>query len=695
MAQRFYFLLLLLIFLVNLICFSSQQELSFVFNGFDQDQAGDELLLDGFARIQSPERVLQLTDGTTKQKGHAFFNRPFDFGSASSQSLSFFTHFVCALVPKTGVYGGHGIAFVLSSSNNLKKASANSYLGLFNRSTDGSPSSHILAIELDTVKSPETDDMDSNHVGIDENSIQSVVSASASYYSDRERKNISLLLLSGDPIQVWIDYEDTLLNVTLAPRREQKPSKPLLSRTTNLTAIFPDQRAFLGFSAATGSVISNQYILGWSFSRSRVLLQSLDISKLPIVPLFTEPDKTTSLLPFSEISLSLLIIVLLVILALIVITVLGGCYLYRRKKYAEVREPWEKEYGPLRYSYESLYKATKGFNKDGRLGKGGFGEVYKGSLPLVGDIAVKRLSHNAEQGMKQFVAEVVTMGSLQHKNLVPLLGYCRRKGELLLVSKYMEGGSVDQYLFNGDKPPLSWSQRLAILRDIASALCYLHTGASQVVLHRDIKASNVMLNENFQAFLGDFGMARFDDHGANLSATAAVGTIGYMAPELISTGTSTKTDVYAFGAFMLEVTCGRRPFDPEMPVEKRHLVKWVCECWRKHSLIDATDTRLRGNFTLEEVEMVLKLGLLCTSTIPEARPNMEKVVQYINRDQALPDFSPDTPGIGVSTPMVMGIPGLAITSSSVTSSVSVPLVSPPSPNNSMFISHTILNGDGR
>ncbi|KAL9293902.1 putative protein kinase RLK-Pelle-L-LEC family [Arabidopsis thaliana] len=671
MAQRFYLLLLLLIFLVNLICFSSQQDLSFVFNGFDQDQAGDELLLDGFARIQSPERVLQLTDGTTQEKGSCLLQ------PSIRVRFSFIS---------PGVDGGHGIAFVLSSSNDFRKADPSQYLGLFNISTNGSPSSHVLAVELDTVQSAEFDDIDNNHVGIDVNSLQSVFSASASYYSNREGKNISLLLLSGDPIQVWIDYEDTQLNVTLAPLREQKPSKPLLSRTTNLTAIFPDRRAFLGFSAATGSLISNQYILGWSFSRSRVLLKSLDISK---------PHITSSFLFFLETRFYLLILVLLVILALIVIAILGGCYLYRRKKYAEVREPWEKEYGPLRYSYESLYKATKGFNKDGRLGNGGFGEVYKGSLPLVGDIAVKRLSHNAEQGMKQFVAEVVTMGSLQHKNLVPLLGYCRRKGELLLVSKYMEGGSVDQYLFNGDKPPLSWSQRLAILRDIACALCYLHTGVSQVVLHRDIKASNVMLNENFQAFLGDFGMARFDNHGANLSATAAVGTIGYMALELISTGTSTKTDVYAFGAFMLEVTCGRRPFDPEMPVEKRHLVKWVCECWMKHSLIDATDTRLRGNFTLEEVEMVLKLGLLCTSTIPEARPNMEKVVQYINRDQALPDFSPDTPGIGVSTPMVMGIPGLAITSSSVTSSVSVPLVSPPSPNNSMFISHSILNGDGR
>ncbi|KAL1197277.1 putative L-type lectin-domain containing receptor kinase I.1 [Cardamine amara subsp. amara] len=556
-----------------------------------------------------------------------------------SLSLSQLISFALVSLAKPGVPSGQGIAFVLSSSRDLREADQVGSLGLLNRSTDGSPSSHILAVELDTTQSAEFEDIDNNHVGIDVNSLQSVESASASYYSDIKRKNKSLKLLSGDPIQVWIDYKDSLLNVTLAPLRNQKPSKPLLSRSINLTAIFPDRKAFVGFSASTGALISNQYILGWSFSRSGVLLRRLSISNLPTVPRF--PKKTSPSLP--------LLIALLVLLALIGMAVLGGVYLHRRKKYAEVKEPWEKEYGPLRYSYESLYKATRGFHKDGRLGEGGFGEVYKGTLPLIGDIAVKKLSHDAEQGMKQFVAEVVTMGSLQHKNLVPLLGYCRRKGELLLVSKYMEGGSVDQYVFHDDKPALSWSQRIAILRDIASTLCYLHTGATQVVLHRDIKASNVMLNGNLQGFLGDFGMARFHDHGTILSATAAVGTIGYMAPELTSNGTSTKTDVYAFGAFMLEVTCGRRPFDPEMAVEKRHLVKWVCECWRKGSLVDPIDTRLRGKFVPEEVEIVLKLGLLCTSIVPESRPNMEQVVQYINSHQKLPEFSPNFPGIGVST----------------------------------------------
>ncbi|CAG7862328.1 unnamed protein product [Brassica rapa] len=673
MAQRLH-LLLSIIFFLNLIRFSSQQGLSFVYNGFNQDKG--YIRLDGVARIHNTDGLLQLTDDTTLQKGHAFFTRPFDFGS--DQPLSFSTHFVCALVPKPGAGdGGHGTVFVLSSSMDLTQADPTQYLGLINMSSNGY---QILAVELDTVKTAEFDDMDNNHVGIDENSLHSVVSASASYYSDREGTNKSLTLLSGDPIHVWIDYEGTLLNVTLAPLIiDEKPSKPLLSRNINLTSIFPARKAFVGFSASTGTLVSYQYILGWSFSTSSNSLKSLDVSKLPTVPHPKMiPKKTSPPL-----------IILMVILALIVMAVLGGVCEYRRRKYAEVKEPWEKPYGPLRYSYKSLYKATGGFSKDGRLGKGGFGEVYKGTMPLGGDIAVKRLSHGAEQGMKQFVAEVVTMGSLQHKNLVPLLGYCGRKGELLLVSKYMEGGSVDQYLFQDDKPPLSWSQRLAILRDIAAALCYLHTGASQVVLHRDIKASNVMLNGNLQGFLGDFGMARFDD---NLSATAAVGTIGYMALELTSTGTSTRTDVYAFGAFMLEVACGRRPFDPEMPVEKRHLVKWVCECWRKGSLVDAVDTRLRGKFSLGEVETVLKLGLLCTCIVPDSRPTMEHVVQFINRHQTLPDFSPDTPGIGVSTPVLTRIHSLAITSTSETSS---PSVSSSSANNSMFISHTIIYGDGR
>ncbi|XP_010443826.1 PREDICTED: putative L-type lectin-domain containing receptor kinase I.11 [Camelina sativa] len=672
-AEKLY--LILLIFFNHLIClYSQQQEAGFVYNGFGQAQA--DLHLDGAAKVLFPGGLLQLTNASTQQMGHAFFKKPFKF--YSSKKISFSTHFVCALVPKPGADGGHGIAFVVSSSIDFTQADPTQYLGLFNISTNGSPSSQLLAIELDTVESAEFDDVDKNHVGIDVNSLNSVESASASYFSDTKGKKQSIKLLSGDPIQVWVDYEGTLLNVTVAPLRIQKPNHPLLSRSINLTDIFPDQRLFFGFSAATGSLVSYQYILGWSFSRSRTLLQRLDFSKLPQIPYPRAKKEQTSPL----------LITLLLLLVLMMLVALGGIYLYRRKKYAEVREEWEKEYGPHRFSYRALYKATKGFDQDGRLGKGGFGEVYRGTLPSVGDIAVKRVCHDAKQGMKQFVAEVVTMGSLKHRNLVPLLGYCRRKGELLLVSEYMSNGSLDQYLFHGKNPALSWPQRLVILKDIASALNYLHTGANQVVLHRDIKASNIMLDSEFNGRLGDFGMARFEDYGDSLPATAAVGTMGYMAPELTTMGTSTRTDVYAFGAFMLEVTCGRRPLDPKIPAETRHLTKWVCDCWRRDSIVEAIDTRLGGEYSEEETEMVLKLGLLCTNVFAESRPTMEQVIQLINQNLPLPNFSPDSPGIGVSTPVLLD---------SVFNSRSslAPSSSPPSPHNSMFVTHTITYGDGR
>ncbi|KAL1203273.1 L-type lectin-domain containing receptor kinase I.3 [Cardamine amara subsp. amara] len=653
---------------VHLICHSSQQETGFVYNGFDQA----DLFIDGLTRIL-PDGLLQLTNATEFQMGHAFFKQPFDFDPSST--LSFYTHFVCALVPPTfGVDSGHGIAFVVSPSTDLSYEEQAQFLGVFSNETSSS-SSHLLAIELDSVYSVGVDKLENPHVGIDVYSPKSIESALPSYFSSVLGKNESINLLSGEPIQVWVDYDGSLLNVSLAPMEVQKPNLPLMSTAINLSEIF-QEKMYVGFSAATAKLTSNQYILGWSFSRSKELLQTLDLSKLPQAPPVPRKEKQKKQVP-------LVFIVLVILLVVLVLMVLGGAYWYRRNKYAEVREPWEKEYGPHRFSYKSLYKATNGFCKDGRVGKGGFGEVYKGTLPLSRHIAVKRLSHDAEQGMKQFVAEVITMGNLEHRNLVPLLGYCRRKGELLLVSEYMPNGSLDQYLFHGQNPSPTWLQRIFILKDIASALSYLHTGTKQVVLHRDIKSSNVMLDSEFNGRLGDFGMAKFHDHGANLSATAAVGTIGYMAPELITMGTSTKTDVYAFGVFVLEVTCGRRPVELVLPIEKQSLVKWVCECWKQASLLETRDPRLGRDFSSKEVEMVLKLGLLCTNAMPESRPAMGQVVQYLNRDLPMPKFSPSTPGIGAFMPVSMQASSAIGVSILRNSSVS------------LFVSHTILDGHGR
>ncbi|KAF8082753.1 hypothetical protein N665_0809s0054 [Sinapis alba] len=663
-------LVLGMVLMIYCVCSSFQQEPPFVYNGFDQ--AGNHLHLDGGARILPHGGALQLTNETLRQMGHAFLQQPIDY--KASEPVSFSTHFVCALLP-AGYPSGHGMAFVVSHSTDFSHAEPTRFFGIFNTSSNGSSSTQVLAIELDISLAPELKDISDNHVGIDVNSAVSKLSANASYFSDKEGRNIDIKLLSGDPIQVWVDYQGTTLNVTLAPLKVQKPSRPLLSSTSiNLTEIVQGRRMFFGFSGATGSIMSYQYILGWSFSKTMATLQSIDISKLPKV--HHPSNKQTA--P------SLALDALLSLIAFLVLGLLFGAYMYRRNLYAEVREEWEKEYGPLRFSYKSLHKATKGFSKNEFLGRGGFGEVYKGTLSKSREVAVKRVSHDGEEGMKQFVAEIVCMRSLKHRSLVPLLGYCRRKRELLLVSEYMPNGSLDHYLFDHNKTSLPWWRRLAILKDIASALSYLHTEADQVVIHRDIKAANVMLDAELNGRLGDFGMSRLYDRGVEPTTTAAVGTVGYMAPELITMGPSTGTDVYAFGVFLLEVTCGRRPVESTLSAEKRFLITWVCDCWRRSSLIDAKDPRL-VEFSSQEVERVLKLGLLCANLAPEGRPTMEQVVQYVNGNMTLPEFWPHSPGIGVLTPMALSPARITIPSLSLSSSS----------NHSMFVTHSVVYGSGR
>ncbi len=203
----------------------------------------------------------------------------------------------------------------------------------------------------------------------------------------------------------------------------------------------------------------------------------------------------------------------------------------------------------------------------------------------------------------------------------------------------MPNGSLDKFLYGNENTNLNWFQRFRILKGIASGLLYLHEEWEQVVLHRDVKASNVLLDAELNGRLGDFGLAKLCDHGANLQTTIVAGTVGYLAPELIrSRRVTTCTDVFAFGAFMLEVACGRRPVELQGLTEEVILVDWVFECWRKGAILDASDPRLEGNFVVEEMELVLKLGLLCSHSMPAMRPSMRQVMQFLNGDAHLPEL---------------------------------------------------------
>ncbi|CDY54246.1 hypothetical protein HID58_088275 [Brassica napus] len=549
-----------------------------------------DLHRDGMATIDDGR--LHLTNNTNKSTGHAFHKIPMNFTRSSPSSLSFSTEFVFAMFPLQG--DGQGLAFVVSPSMDLRySGAATSYLGLFNRTNDNKTENHILAVELDTNPSSEAIEDSYNHVGIDVNSIVSVESADASYFNDTSRKNISLPLASGTSILVWIDYDglERLLNVTLAPASLDQQAQ---SKVTNISLHGVSRK------------VEKQKAL--TFQRFWI----------PQIHLHHHHHLRRHLLCHQPLHQRTLLIVLGGVLYL----------LYKKKKYAEVLEQWEKEYSPQRYSFRNLYKATKGFKENQLLGAGGFGKVYKGILPSGTQIAVKRVYHDAEQGMKQYVAEIASMGRLRHKNLVQLLGYCRRKGELLLVYEYMPNGSLDNYLFNNQN--LTWSQRLNIIKGVASALF------------------NILLDADLNGRLGDFGFARFHDRGENLEATRVVGTIGYMAPELTAMGvTTTWTDVYAFGAFILEVVCGRRPVDPERPPEQMILLKWVAICGSRDSLMVTVDSKLEGNFKAEEVKMLLKLGMLCSQSNPENRPSMRLIVQYLEGNVTVPSISYDTSGFGM------------------------------------------------
>ncbi|KAF2291730.1 hypothetical protein GH714_035359 [Hevea brasiliensis] len=630
-------LILLIYFHLSIISFNLAQDVDqFVYNGF----LGANLHLDGIAEIH-PNGLLQLTNTSKQKMGHAFYRLPLKFSSnsaSSSESMSFSTIFVFVMVPEMQNLSGHGIAFTISPSLDFSLAVASQYLGLLNTSNDGLSTNHILAVELDTIRSPDVQDANENHVGIDVNSLNSIESASATYFSNTEGKNRSLNLVSGDPIQVWIDYNETetLLNVTLAPISSPKPNQLLLSTSINLSEILLESM-YVGFSAATGTLASDHYILGWSFNKAG-RAQSLDISKLPSPPPHRKAEKEPKVM----------IVVILVAVMVVIVTITVGTYIIRRKKYEEICDDWEREYGPQRFSYKNLYKATKGFKDRELLGAGGFGKVYRGVLPSSNlQVAVKKVSHDSKQGIKEFVAEIASVGRLRHRNLVQLLGYCRRREELLLVYDYMPNGSLDKFLFTNEKPALNWSQRFQILKGVASGLLYLHEEWEQVVLHRDIKASNVLLDGGLNGRLGDFGLARLYNHDSNPQTTHVVGTVGYLAPELARFGkATTSTDVFAFGAFLLEVACGRRPIELLGLPEEVILVDWVIECWKRGAILDASDPRLEGNYVIEEMELVLKLGLICSHSVPTVRPSMRQVMQYLNGDATLPDVTLESAAIG-------------------------------------------------
>ncbi|KAF8394878.1 hypothetical protein HHK36_018815 [Tetracentron sinense] len=600
----------------------------FVYNGFH----GPNLSLDG-ASIITSNGALRLTNQSKNIISHAFYSPPVHLLNKNSTSAanasSFSTSFVFAIVPSEPEAGGHGIAFTLSPLKQFPNAEHSHYLGLFNPSNDGNSSNHIFAVEFDIVNGfGKFGDTDENHVGININGFSSDVAKPASYVNGTG-ENEDVELESGRPIQAWIEYDgvEKVVHVSIAPSPALKPSRPLLVYPIDLSLVL-EESMYVGFSASTGKLSSSHYILGWSFNMNGVSYP-LDLSQLPSVP--PHEGKGSS----SKLNSTTIIAVFSSVLVLFFLALVASVALYRRATLSEDLEDWELHCSH-RFRYKDLYVATKGFKQSEVIGVGGFGVVYKGVLPSTGEeVAVKKISR---EGNREFVAEVESLGRLRHKHLVHLQGWCKRKGNLILVYDYIPNGSLDNLLFNPQNNfVLSWKQRFKVLKDIASGLLYLHEEWEQVVVHRDVKASNVLLDAEMNGRLGDFGLARLYNHGNKPSTTIVVGTLGYMAPELARTGkASPSSDVFAYGALLLEMACGRRPLDPNSGSEHLILLDWVSECDREGRILDAVDSKIKSSYVREEMELVLRLGLVCSRLLAEARPSMRQVTRYLNGDESLP-----------------------------------------------------------
>ncbi|XP_078159090.1 G-type lectin S-receptor-like serine/threonine-protein kinase SD2-5 [Carex rostrata] len=327
----------------------------------------------------------------------------------------------------------------------------------------------------------------------------------------------------------------------------------------------------------------------------------------------------------------------------------------RRRKQEQDEDIIEQMSGmPTRFTFEELRAATKNFVKI--LGKGGFGTVFEGRW---GDekIAVKRLD-NVGHGKKDFLAEVETIGSIHHNNLVRLIGFCADKFNRLLVYEYMCNGSLDQWIYCRDgRVPLSWPIRFKIVMDIAKGLCYLHEDCRQKIVHFDIKPENILLDEKFNARVSDFGLSKLIDRDISRVMTKMRGTPGYLAPEWLTAMVTEKVDVYSFGVVVMEILSGRRNLDDSQTEENRHLIKLLEEKSKINALLDLIDINLSDVKSYKkEIVDVMKLAMWCLQWDSTRRPSMSMVVKVLEGGMEV-ETSLDYNFVS-SIPLIVNIPGI-------------------------------------
>ncbi|KAI3708047.1 hypothetical protein L2E82_37067 [Cichorium intybus] len=584
------------------------------------DTMGNAYLFDG---IQvTPDEVDPHGFNST---GRATYVEPLHlWKNVSGELATFTTDFSFVIDSNSNMTYGYGLTFFLAENNSM--ILNGSSMGLpINGNITGAP---FVAVEFDTFSDNDWDprnssnDLIEDHVGININSLTSVTSQK--WFSN---------VTGGKLCHAWITYDSTSKNLSVSFTGFQNNTvevRQAIYHIIDLRDVLPEWVIF-GFSAATGPHrFQINTVKSWAFSSSDLKIDSV--------------KRGTGLVVRLIVGLSI---------AITFMVVLAFCVW--RKKMKKSREAehrfevgmeneLEMGMGPRKFTYRELARSTGDFSEDHKLGEGGFGGVYRGFLKELNTyVAVKRVSKSSKQGIKEYASEVTIISRLRHRNLVQITGWCHERGELLLVYEFMENGSLDLHLFM-EKSLLTWRTRYKIAHGLASALLYLHEEWEQCVLHRDIKSSNIMLDANFNAKLGDFGLAKLVDHEKGSQTTLLAGTIGYMAPECVITGMATReSDVFSFGVVALEIACGRKTMVYKAQKNQVRLVEWVLEVYGSETLLDAVDPRLGSDYEEEEVRRLMVVGLWCAHPDSDLRPSMRQVIQVLNSEATLPTLPSKMP----------------------------------------------------
>ncbi|ONI12614.1 hypothetical protein PRUPE_4G174800 [Prunus persica] len=602
--------------------------------------------LDGFLRLTKSA----VDDQKNFSVGRATYSKPFLLrDDATGKLADFTTTFTFAIDSEGKTIYGDGLAFFLAPNGSALNTTIGKggSLGLPTTTPVGNESTNLypfVAVEFDIFHNLRTsiEDPAGDHVGIDVNSVKSKVT---------RPWNGSITEGQVNNASIRFDSASKNLNVTFTTYQNGVWVERDLAYMVDLNEILQGW-VIVGFSAATGSRTALHKIISWSFNSTSLIDENAKNNT-------SGNGNNTSGNGIN--------------IGLVVGLVVGGCVLlvggfclvwfifWKKGGTGEssdndedpIDEEFEKGTGPKKFSYKILAQSTNDFDEGEKLGEGGFGGVYRGFVKdLNSYVAVKRVSSGSRQGLKEYAAEVRIISRLRHRNLVQLIGWCHEKRELLLVYEFMSNGSLDSHLFKG-KSLLGWEARYKIAQGLVSGLFYLHEEWEQCVLHRDIKSSNIMLDSNFNAKLGDFGLARLVDHGKQSHTTVLAGTMGYMAPECVTTGTASKeTDVYSFGVVALEIACGRKPVDPKLGTSKINMVEWVWELYGQGKVIEAADPKLCRDFDEKQIECLLIVGLWCAHPDYKIRPSTQQIIQVLSLEVAPPILPSKMPVASYISPTV-------------------------------------------